>query len=63
MPDFSTALPNQVIEMINADALVPLKYMIDDLGSDKFNTPSINEGTAMEIIIQFHYILMHKLCG
>ncbi len=46
VPDMSTALPNQVTEMINADAIVPLNDMIDSIGRDKFSESAINEGTV-----------------
>ena len=45
VPDMSTALPNQVIEMINFGALQPLGDLIDDIGRDKFAEGAINEGT------------------
>lgn len=43
VPDMSTALVGQVAEMINADALVPLNDLIDEVGRDKFA-----EGTLAE---------------
>lgn len=48
VPDMSTALPAQVAEMINADALVPLNDLIDDIGRDKFAQTAIAEGTMGE---------------
>lgn len=36
VPDLSTALPNQVVEMINFGALQPLGDLIDSIGRDKF---------------------------
>lgn len=48
VPDMSTALPAQVAEMINADALVPLNDLIDDIGRDKFAQKAIAEGTMDE---------------
>ena len=41
----STALPAQVAEMINADALTPINDLIDDIGRDKFAEAAISEGT------------------
>ena len=32
VPDISTALPNNVVEMINSEALVPLDKVIDSIG-------------------------------
>ena len=32
VPDISTALPNQVMEMVNSDALVPLNDTIKTIG-------------------------------
>ncbi|MFC5631492.1 MULTISPECIES: ABC transporter substrate-binding protein [Streptococcus] len=43
VPDISTALPNQVMEMVNADAVVPLNDTIDKLGASKFNETALNE--------------------
>lgn len=43
VPDLSTALPNQVMEMINADAILPLNETIDSLGRDRFNETALNE--------------------
>lgn len=45
VPDISTALPTQVVDMINADALVPLNDVIDSIGRDRFYQPSLLEGT------------------
>ena len=45
VPDMSTALPAQVAEMINADALTPINDLIDDIGRDKFAEAAISEGT------------------
>ncbi len=46
MPDLSTALPNQVVEMINFGALQPLGDLIDSIGRDKFAEAAISEGTV-----------------
>ncbi|MDG6895284.1 ABC transporter substrate-binding protein [Volucribacter amazonae] len=45
VPDMSTALPNQVIEMINFGALQPINDLIDSIGRDKFSATAINEGS------------------
>ena len=45
VPDMSTALPAQVAEMINVDALAPINDLIDDIGRDKFAETAIAEGT------------------
>lgn len=45
VPDMSTGLPGQVIEMINADALTTLTDLIDEVGRDKFSAASLSEGT------------------
>ena len=46
VPDMSTALPNQVVEMINVGALLPINDLIDKIGRDKFSEAAINEGTV-----------------
>ncbi|MCU9533348.1 ABC transporter substrate-binding protein [Streptococcus sp. CSL10205-OR2] len=43
VPDISTALPNQVMEMINSDAIIPLNDTIDTIGSDRFNEAALDE--------------------
>jgi len=43
VPDLSTALPNQVMEMVNSDALVPLNDSIDRIGKDRFNKTALDE--------------------
>lgn len=48
VPDMSTALPNQVIEMISFGALQPLNDLIDAIGRDKFSLSAINEGSIGE---------------
>lgn len=45
VPDISTALPNQVVEMLNVDALVPLDDVIDGIGRDRFAAAALAEGT------------------
>lgn len=46
VPDMSTALPGQVAEMINVDALTPLNDFIDKFGRDKFSESALIEGTV-----------------
>lgn len=46
VPDISTALPAQVAEMIDIDALVPLNDLIDEIGRDQFYEAPINEFTV-----------------
>lgn len=46
VPDLSTALPNQVTEMIKAEAIVPLNDLVDSIGRDKFSQASLGEGTV-----------------
>ncbi|RAX23830.1 MULTISPECIES: ABC transporter substrate-binding protein [Actinomyces] len=46
VPDISTALPNNVVEMINAEALVPLDEIIDSIGRDRFPQAALKEGQA-----------------
>ncbi|OBW93473.1 ABC transporter substrate-binding protein [Gallibacterium salpingitidis] len=46
VPDMSTALPNQVVEMINVGALLPINDLIDKIGRDKFSKAAISEGTV-----------------
>ena len=42
VPDMSTALPNHVVEMIDADAILPMDNLIDKIGRDRFyEAPSI----------------------
>lgn len=43
VPDLSTALPGQVMEMINSDAIIPLNDTIEKLGKDKFNETALDE--------------------
>ena len=50
VPDMSTALPAQVAEMIDADALVPINDLIDEIGRDKFAEAAISEGTVNNYI-------------
>lgn len=48
VPDLSSALPNQVIEMINVDALTPINDVIDKIGRNRFSANAIKEGTVGE---------------
>ncbi|MGM0209310.1 multiple sugar transport system substrate-binding protein [Enterococcus sp. DIV0421] len=43
VPDISTALPNQVMEMINSDAIIPLDDTIESLGKDRFSETALDE--------------------
>ena len=45
VPDISTALPNQVMEMVNSDALVPLNDTVKTIGEDKFNKTALDEAS------------------
>ena len=42
----STALPNHVVEMIDAEAIIPLDDLIDDIGRDRFYEAPLTEMTA-----------------
>lgn len=44
VPDMSTALPGHVVEMMDADALVPVDGVIDAIGRDKFAAAPLSEG-------------------
>ena len=46
VPDMSTALPNHVVEMIDADAIVPLDDLIDEVGRDRFYEAPLTEMTV-----------------
>jgi len=46
VPDVSSALPNHVVEMIDADALIPLNDVIDNIGRDRFYDKALSEGTV-----------------
>lgn len=46
VPDMSTALPNHVVEMLDADAIIPLDDLIDDIGRDRFYKAPLKEMTA-----------------
>ena len=44
VPDMSTALPTHVVEMMDAEALMPLDDLIDDIGRDRFSEAALSEG-------------------
>lgn len=46
VPDMSTAQPGQVVEMIDADAIIPLDHLIDRMGRDRFYEAPLKEMTA-----------------
>lgn len=45
VPDMSTALPNQMVEMIDVDAILPLDGLIDKIGRDRFFEAPLVEAT------------------
>lgn len=45
VPDMSTALPGHVVEMMDADAIISVDDLIDDIGRDRFAEASLSEGT------------------
>lgn len=48
VPDMSTALPNHVVEMIDADAIIPMDNLIDTMGRDRFYEAPLTEMTASD---------------
>lgn len=46
VPDLSTALPNQVVEMIDVGALAPVDDVIDGIGRDRFYEAALGEGRS-----------------
>lgn len=44
VPDMSTALPGHVVEMMDAEALLTVDDLIDDIGRDKFAEATLSEG-------------------
>ena len=46
VPDMSTALPNHVVEMIDAECIIPMDNLIDDIGRDRFYEAPLVEMTA-----------------
>lgn len=45
VPDMSTALPNHVVEMIDADAIIPMDNLINTIGRDRFYEAPLTEMT------------------
>ncbi|OUS68929.1 sugar ABC transporter substrate-binding protein [Paenibacillus sp. MY03] len=45
VPDVSTALPNHVVEMLDADAIIPIDDVIDNIGRDRFYEAPLKEGS------------------
>lgn len=45
VPDMSTALPNHVVEMIDAEAIIPLDDLIDTIGRERFYAAPLTEMT------------------
>lgn len=45
VPDLSTAQPNQVVQMLNVDALAPVDDVIDAIGRERFAEAALGEGT------------------
>lgn len=46
VPDMSSALSVQVVEMIDADAILPMDHLIDSIGRDRFHEKALTEMTA-----------------
>ena len=46
VPDVSTALPNHVVEMLDAEAIVPLDDLIDGMGRSRFYEAPLTEVTS-----------------
>lgn len=44
VPDMSTALPGHVVEMMDAEAVIPLDDVIEDIGKDRFAEAALSEG-------------------
>lgn len=44
VPDVSTALPNHVVELLDADAIIPIDDVIDHIGRDRFYEAPLKEG-------------------
>lgn len=44
VPDMSTALPGHVVEMMDAEALVMVDDLIDEIGRDRFSESALSEG-------------------
>lgn len=63
VPDMSTALPGHVVEMMDAEALVPLDDLIDDIGRDKFSKTALSEGEKDGTCYSLPCIPTRRLCG
>ena len=48
VPDMSTALPGHVVEMMDAEAVIPVDDLIDDIGRDRFAEAALSEGERDE---------------
>lgn len=48
VPDMSTALPNHVTEMIDAEAIIPMDNIINSMGRNRFYEAPITEMTAKD---------------
>lgn len=46
VPDISSALSSQVVELIDNDAILPLNDLVEKIGQDKFNEKAIAEMTT-----------------
>lgn len=49
LPDVSTALPNQVVQMINVDALAPMSDLINSIGRKRFDAKPLSEGVRANV--------------
>lgn len=48
VPDMSSTLATQMIEMIDADAIIPMDKLIDEIGRDNFYENALTEMTAKD---------------
>ena len=46
VPDISSAVATQIVEMIDADAIIPLDDLIDDIGHENFYEKALTEMTS-----------------
>lgn len=62
VPDMSTAQNPQVVEMIDADAIIPLDNLIDTIGRDRFYEAPLQEmtvnGSCYAVPIYLHAFVM-----
>lgn len=62
VPDMSTAQNPQVVEMIDADAIIPLDNLIDKIGRDRFYEAPLQEmtvnGSCYAVPIYLHAFVM-----